>query len=257
MKYAIMSDVHANPAALKMALADARALGCEKFVMLGDITGYGYDSKAALDLVRENFDVVLMGNHDSACLGLEKEQSDLENPNYDIDRKHRATLTDDDARWLRSRRPLRTVAGMALAHGDFTEPKEWNYIAGPAIAAANFGARKEKLLFCGHTHRAEVWSLSRENVISRPSDRRLKGAPNAPETIEFKQENGARYIVNVGSVGYPRHDLCMSYAVCDPSSGVFAIRRLPFDFKSYVMSMVSHGVDLPAWLLLLLATASR
>lgn len=110
MKYAIMSDVHANPAALKTALADARALGCEKFVMLGDITGYGYDSKAALNLVRENFDVVLMGNHDSACLGLEKEQCDLENPNYDIDRKHRATLTDDDARWLRSRRPLRSHA---------------------------------------------------------------------------------------------------------------------------------------------------
>lgn len=45
MKYAILSDVHANPAALKTALADARALGCEKFVMLGDITGYGYNSK--------------------------------------------------------------------------------------------------------------------------------------------------------------------------------------------------------------------
>ena len=47
MKYAIMSDVHANPAVLETALADARALGCEKFVMLGDITGYGYDANRA------------------------------------------------------------------------------------------------------------------------------------------------------------------------------------------------------------------
>ncbi|MBQ3807074.1 MAG: metallophosphoesterase family protein [Kiritimatiellae bacterium] len=257
MKYAIMSDVHANPVALETALADARALGCEKFAMLGDVTGYGYDPKRALSLVRENFDIVLMGNHDSACLGLEQRQCDLDNPNYDLDRKCRGELSDDDAKWLRGLRPLRKVAGMALAHGDFTEPKEWNYINEPALAAANFGARREKLLFCGHTHHAEVWSLSRENVISRPSDGRLKGAPNAPETIEFKREKGARYIVNVGSVGYPRHDLCMSYAICDPSSGVFAIRRLPFDFKSYVMSMVSHGIDLPAWLLFLLATASR
>ena len=256
MKYAIMSDVHANPAALKTALADARALGCEKFAMLGDITGYGYDSKAALDLVRENFDVVLMGNHDSACLGLEKEQCDLENPNYDIDRKHRATLTDDDARWLRSRRPLRTVAGMALAHGDFTEPKEWNYIAGPAIAAANFAARKESLLFCGHTHRAEVWRLSCGNRISRLSDGRFGDMPHgAPGTVEFKREKGARYIVNVGSVGYPRHDLCISYAICDPSADLLAIRRLPFDFKSYIMEMISSGNDLPGWLLFLLASA--
>ena len=71
MKYAIMSDAHANPLALKTALADARSLGCEKFIFAGDITGYGYDAKTTLNLVRENFDVVLLGNHDSACAGLE------------------------------------------------------------------------------------------------------------------------------------------------------------------------------------------
>ena len=39
MKYAIMSDVHANPKALETALADARRLGCGKFILLGDVTG--------------------------------------------------------------------------------------------------------------------------------------------------------------------------------------------------------------------------
>ena len=67
MQYAVMSDVHANPAALAAALADARRRGCNRFVMLGDTTGYGYDVKEAMRLVRESFDVVLMGNHDSAC----------------------------------------------------------------------------------------------------------------------------------------------------------------------------------------------
>ena len=71
MKYAIMSDAHANPLALKTAIADARSFRCEKFIFAGDITGYGYDAKATLDLVRKNFDVVLLGNHDSACAGLE------------------------------------------------------------------------------------------------------------------------------------------------------------------------------------------
>ena len=73
MKYAIMSDVHANPKALETALSDARAAGCDKFILLGDVTGYGYDPKKTLELVRANFDVVLMGNHDSACVGLEPE----------------------------------------------------------------------------------------------------------------------------------------------------------------------------------------
>ena len=111
------------------------------------------------------------------------------------------------------------------------------------------------MLFCGHTHHAEVWSLSRKKMISRPSDACIKGVPEAPETIEFKLEKGMRYIVNVGSVGYPRRDFCMSYAICDPESDAFAIRRLPFDFKSYILAMLEHDIDLPGWLAHLLTSA--
>lgn len=255
MKYAIMSDVHANPAALETALADARALGCKKFAMLGDITGYGYDAKRTLSLVRENFDIVLMGNHDSACLGMERSPTDMVCSSYDLDRKCRGALADDDVKWLRERRLFCAADGMAFVHGDFSGPRAWNYIIEPAVAAVNFAARRERLLFCGHTHHAEVWSLSREKMVSRPSDACIKGVPEAPETIEFKLEKGMRYIVNVGSVGYPRRDFCMSYAICDPESDAFAIRRQPFDFKSYILAMLEHDIDLPGWLAHLLTSA--
>ena len=39
MKYAIMSDAHANPVALRNVFADARKQKCGKFVFLGDATG--------------------------------------------------------------------------------------------------------------------------------------------------------------------------------------------------------------------------
>ena len=64
MKYAIMSDAHGNPAALKKAYADACEQGCEKFLFLGDAVGDGYDDKTTVDFVRENLDVVLSGNHE-------------------------------------------------------------------------------------------------------------------------------------------------------------------------------------------------
>ena len=41
MKYAVMSDVHANPTALAKALDDARSCGVDTYVCLGDIVGYG------------------------------------------------------------------------------------------------------------------------------------------------------------------------------------------------------------------------
>ena len=54
VRYAVMSDVHSNPAALAAAVADARRRGCNRFVMLGDVTGYGYDVKTAMAQRDEN-----------------------------------------------------------------------------------------------------------------------------------------------------------------------------------------------------------
>ena len=39
MKYAVISDIHANPAALRAALDDAKKQGCNRIVCLGDVTG--------------------------------------------------------------------------------------------------------------------------------------------------------------------------------------------------------------------------
>lgn len=255
MLYAIMSDAHANPVALETALKDARALGCKKFLFLGDITGYGYDVKKTLSMVRENFDVILLGNHDSACLGREVSINDRMNPNYDLDRQQHGILSESELKWLGEREFFRSVDGMALAHGDFTRPEGWNYILGALDALQSFASRPEQLMFCGHTHHAAVWKASGDAKVTCPSAKRIKCPASEPETVVFKRANGARYIVNVGSVGYPRSDLCATYAICDPSADSFTVRRLPFDFKSYVTEMLSRGIGLPAWLYRLLAAA--
>ena len=248
MRYAIMSDAHSNPAALETAIADARGQGCEKFLFLGDVTGYGYDAKRTLDMVRENFSVVLLGNHDSACLGREVALRDVLNPNYDIDRMQHDLLGERDLKWLGSRRLFRKVDGMALVHGDFVRPEAWNYVFGSGEALFNFAARRERLMFCGHTHHLAVWEKSgkgKVECVTAGLERRLVFEP---ESIVFEARKGVRRIVNVGSVGYPRNDLCATYAICDPAAGFLAVRRIPFDFKSYISEMMSRGLGLPAWL---------
>ncbi len=63
MKILIFSDIHANFEALK------ELLGREKFdysIFLGDAVDYGPQPAETLDLVMENSDVRLMGNHDRA-----------------------------------------------------------------------------------------------------------------------------------------------------------------------------------------------
>lgn len=45
-------------------------------------------------------------------------------------------------------------------------------------------------------------------------------------------------------------------AICDSDAGRVTVRRLPFDFKSYVAGLLAHGIELPAWLCGLLRKAS-
>lgn len=255
MKYAVMSDVHANPAALATALADAEKQGCERFVLLGDITGYGYDAKTALELARERFDVILMGNHDSACAGLEPGWIMAACANYDIDRAQREELSAGELDWLRGLDCCAAERDVAFVHGDFIAPREWHYILTTEVAIRNFFAREERLLFCGHTHHAAIWEATAKGRFGPKLESRFRGSVDRPRSVAFNLGKGCRYIVNAGSVGYPRNDLCGTYAIYDSGKGRVEIRRLPFDFKSYIAEMARHGVEFPPWLRRLIATA--
>ena len=59
MRYAVISDVHANLEALERVLADARACGAEKVVCLGDVVGYGPRPAECVARVRSACAVVL------------------------------------------------------------------------------------------------------------------------------------------------------------------------------------------------------
>lgn len=253
MKYAIMSDVHANPKALEMALEDARRHGCERFYMLGDTTGYGYDAVGALELVRNNFDVVLMGNHDSVCLGLEPSFQVLLNPNYDIDREQREELSCEQLEWLKNRHYLLAERDMAFAHGEFVRPKSWGYIFSTEDAVRNFFSSPERLLFCGHSHHAAIWEMTEKGRFQPKFEKRFESPAIKSDTVSFKLRDGSRYIINVGSVGYPRNDLCSTYVIYDTDAARISYRRMPFDFKSYIESMLSKGLELSAWLAKLLS----
>src|ERR1700682_2611519 len=72
MKLAVFADIHSNLEAITACLADARALGAERFAFLGDLVGYGADPVAVLDLIEDfaaDGAVVVLGNHDAAAIG--------------------------------------------------------------------------------------------------------------------------------------------------------------------------------------------
>lgn len=251
-----MSDVHANPVALETALADAREQGCERFLFLGDVTGYGYDAARSLALVRDHFDVALLGNHDAVSVGSYRSAEVDCNPNYDLDRAHRKSLDRDALAWLESRPDSFSADDFLCVHANFVLPRSWAYVIDDRDARVNFRLTQQPLLFCGHTHHSAVWMWADGRCESLFEERFCRSSTR-PETVSFVRQSGCRYIVNVGSVGYPRNDLCATYVIYDSASSRVSYRRLPFDFFSYVTNMLERGIRLPSWLVKLLETASK
>ena len=70
MSYLILSDIHGNLEALEAVLADARGR-YDRILCLGDLVGYGADPNAVVAWARDNVRVIVRGNHDKVCVGLE------------------------------------------------------------------------------------------------------------------------------------------------------------------------------------------
>lgn len=65
---AIIADVHANAVALDAVVADARALGVERFVCLGDIASLGPRPRETVERISRITEAAVRGNHDYLVL---------------------------------------------------------------------------------------------------------------------------------------------------------------------------------------------
>ena len=236
MRYAIVSDIHANFPAWKTVLTDIADMKADKIICLGDVVGYGSQPVAVLESVYHVVNVTLMGNHDAAVCG--KLDPDTFSPRAkDAVLRHREQLAQPGIDWL-SRLPLMlTAPGFRCAHGDFSDPAAFHYIIKPEHALPSWQATGEQLLFVGHSHMPGIYVVG------------ASGKPHFIEPCDFQLEDGKRYIVNPGSVGYPRVGDCRSsYCLYDDATQTLVFRQLPFDDDLYRQSLRDAGLEDDPWL---------
>ena len=245
MRYAILSDIHANVAALRAVLTDAADMHAERIVCLGDVLGYGPEPVEALELTYRRAHVCLAGNHDDAVSGRYPVEEFTEIAAAAV-KRHRAALAQKAIDWLRHLPHTCEFASadggsadgaFACSHGEFYDPKHFDYILEPADAMPSWRERTEQLLFVGHTHKPGIFVLGES------------GVPHALEPMDFTLQPGKRYVVNVGSVGYPRSGACRSfYCIYDDQLRAVFFRSLPFDLEGYRAKMNGQGVDEAPWI---------
>lgn len=241
MRYAIFSDVHAYPPALEKVLADADAQRADVKICLGDVVGYGPDPVGAVSLCRKACDVVVAGNHDAAVARRIDTRTFIARAQEAVN-WHRCRLSEDDVDWL-------AKLPMSEAREDFISVHGELHLRGGRLAAGfgyvldMFGADavfaalppEMSLVFIGHTHVADVW-------MQRGQEMTLQLLPD-----NFVRVPGARYVVNVGAVGYPRFERETTYVIYDSERGSVTFRHLPFDFENYARAMNAQGVEPPIW----------
>ncbi len=222
MKLAVLSDVHGNFRALEAVILDAKALGVDHILFLGDLVFMGLDPQPCYDLLMANKPLVnIRGNTDSLIEGIKEK-----NPKDEKEKVWRKFVRYTDIRlkpeskavirgWPIVQRGEIGNDPFIFCHGSpysFTEAITED-VDPTSELYTKLMAEDASVIMCGHTH--------------APADFTL----------------GNKRIINPGAVGYSFDgDVRASYVFLDVHSNKInsTIRRIEYDRDIY-MSEVRHA----------------
>lgn len=232
MRYAVLSDVHANLPALEAVLARLEAAKPDGLLCLGDCVGYGAQPNECVELLVEHQAVTVRGNHDVAAVESGKEEWFTEGARRCI-LWTREQLQPRVRDYLSGLPDSLEIDGAQLCHGAPFDPDY--YILTAADAGLALAASDRHLVFVGHTHCAE-WYTARAGA-SRPV---VSPVPSGGTLV---MEPGKRYVVNPGAVGQPRDGNSMAaYAVWDTESATIELHRVPYNVRAAQEEIIRAGL---------------
>ncbi len=242
MKWAVISDLHANVEALGAVLAKIEAEGVDEILCLGDIVGYGASPNEVVRLVRQSGARCIAGNHDRAAVGV-KDPSDFgRNAKRAIAWTARV-LDDESHSFLASLPMIRTHEDRVLLfHGALhPAPNDDLHLSNPlrvqkTMTALRLGGYGVPVGLFGHTHWPGIWR-EKDGVFDV-----LTGA----ETVQI--DDGAHYLINPGSVGQPRDgDERAAFAIFDTGEQTLRFVKVEYD-RALAMAKVERAglVDRPS-----------
>jgi len=237
VRIAVVTDIHANLAALEAVLAHAGtydAVWC-----LGDSVGYGPQPAECVARLRELGATWVAGNHERAATGA------ISTEDFNSAAGAAALWTgehlgDADKAWLDALPETEILedADFTLVHGTLRWPI-WEYMFDEEAAVGHLSLQRTKFGFVGHTH---VPAIVTEHEPGRCTLRRLADS----ETVDLAGDS--RLVLKPGSVGQPRDsDRRASYGTLDTGAVTFTLHRVEYDVA--VTQRLMSAANLPAWLI--------
>jgi predicted phosphodiesterase len=215
LRYAILSDIHANIDALETVLESIQDEGVDRYLCLGDIVGYGAKPAECLERVQSLECITVAGNHDFAALGK------IEIDYFNVYAKEatlwtRENLTEEGREYLLGLPLVEHLDGFTIVHGTLYSPELFDYVQTSYDAYLSMSQMKGDVCFVGHSHIPVTFIQKRFITYSFAG--------------EITVEPGEKLLVNVGSVGQPRdNNPKAAYAIFDTEARKIWIRRIAYD----------------------------
>jgi len=231
----ILSDIHSNLHALRTVLRYAKKRMIDRFVLLGDLVGYGAHPNETLGLIRQLEPLSMVrGNHDRACITPGIDQS-FSLPARTAVSWTKTRLTEENAWFLEGipEGPLAVGGDYMIAHGSPLD--EDTYLLHSREALMAFDGFGQDLCFFGHTHLPGGYELDE-------GAQRLSLLEFEPG-VAFQLRDGCRYLVNPGSVGQPRdRDPRLSFMTYDPANRRLKLHRMEYDHAGAARAILAAGL---------------
>lgn len=223
MRIGVIADVHANLLALDAVLADGDRFYVDRWICLGDVVGYGPEPRACLQRCAQRRIQCITGNHEARLLGLPTVRF---NAMAEAAIVFAAEQVGEEGRALLSEfGDIIELDGEALfCHGSPDDRDA--YLFSPSHLQSVWDDQRHALVFCGHTHQQFVFDGT--EVRTHPGEIAL---------------DGARVLVNPGSVGQPRDgDPRAAFAIWDRARRRLELRRVRYDVDEQIRRTRAAGL---------------
>jgi diadenosine tetraphosphatase ApaH/serine/threonine PP2A family protein phosphatase len=237
MRFAIITDLHANREAVQAVLEHAETQGAQTYAFVGDFVGYGADPSWVVDMVRDKVmhqgAIAVQGNHD---LAVAQGPSPTMRPDpRRVVEWTRSQLSPKQIGFLATLPLKQEVGDMLFVHANAYNPAGWDYLHGRLEASRSLAATRQRVTFCGHMHEPRLYHLS---PVGKTSD----FTPVAGEPIPLLATR--RWLVIPGSAGQPRDgDPAACYALYDDTRAELTYWRVPYDVEAAGAKI--RAADLP------------
>ncbi len=244
MKWAMLSDIHANWQAFCACLAHAQAQGAERFAVLGDTVGYGGDPVPVLDAVMQlhaQGAVVLQGNHDAMAV---QPQASCDSVGSMTAAWTHQQLRPEQRRFLSELPLVQRLPHMLLVHASAHQPQRWPYVDNERSAqqcldaAMDAGAGADTAaqvhVFVGHVHHQQLFYQGTGRGL-------MAFEPTAGVAMPVPKHRS--WVATVGSVGQPRDGNPKAmYALYDDVLCKMVFQRVAYDHSAAAARIRQAGL---------------